>query len=181
MADWDYVGGGSSLVAPTLLQAAMNQVIRLGKAENESNQEGGTQTALVSYQVTGDNEKVFAATLALPGRLINDPVTGKKSLKPRVVLSEFLTDYEAGTGTLANEAHDAAAIIKLAEDLTYWERQVQSTIVTKTPNQTIIVEDIEASSFNIQFNIPARFVTDVATGKIEVEAVDFLYILASQV
>lgn len=181
MADWDYVGGGSSLVAPTLLQAAMNQVIRLGKAENESNQEGGTQTAFVSYQVTGDSEKVFAATLALPGRLVRDAATNKVRLQPRVILSEFLTDYQAGTGTLADETHDSAAVIKLAEDLTYWERQVQSTIVTKTPNQTIIQEDLEASQYTIQFNIPARFVTDAVTGKIEVEAIDFLYILASQV
>ena len=65
MADWDYVGTGSSIVADNLLQAAMKAVIRLGKAENESNQEGGAQTAFVSFQVTGDNEKVFAATLTL--------------------------------------------------------------------------------------------------------------------
>lgn len=181
MAAWDYVAGGSSIEADNLLSAAMKSVIRLGKAENESNQEGGTQTAFVSYQITGDNEKVFAATLTLPGRLVPDAVTGKIELQPRVILSEFLTDYLPGTGTLALASTQSAAIIDLAEKLTYWERQVQSTIVTKTPNQTIIQEDLENSQYTIQFNIPARIVVDATTGKIEVEAVDFLYILATQV
>jgi hypothetical protein len=181
MADWDYVGTGSSIVADNLLQAAMKSVIRLGKAENESNQEGGAQTAYVSYQVTGDAEKVFAATLTLPGRLVNDPATGSVKLLPRNVLSEFLADYIPGTGTLATDAvHLAAAIVKLAELLTYWERQVQSSIVTKTPNQTIIQADLEASQFVIQFNIPARLFVDATTNLIEIKEVDFLYILATQ-
>jgi hypothetical protein len=177
---WDYDGTGSSVVADNLLQAAMKAVIRLGKAENESNQEGGTQTAFVSYQVTGDNEKVFAATLTLPGRLTNDATTGEIRLVPRVILSEFLTDYVAGAGSLAAAAHLSAGIIKLAEKLTYWERQVQSSIVTKTPNQTIIQEDLEASQFVIQFNIPARIFIDAVTNLIEIKEVDFLYILATQ-
>jgi hypothetical protein len=177
---WDYDGTGSSVVADNLLQAAMKAVIRFGKAENESNQEGGTQTAYVSYQVTGDAEKVFAATLTLPGRLVNDTATGKVDLLPRNILSEFLTDYVAGTATLSTAPHLAAAIIKLAELLTYWERQVQSTIVTKTPNQTIIQEDLEASQFVIQFNIPARLFVDATTNLIELKEVDFLYILATQ-
>lgn len=180
MADWDYDGTGSSVVADNLLQAAMKGVIRLGKAENESNQEGGTQTAFVSYQITGDNEKVFAATLTLPGRLTNDLATGEIRLVPRVILSEFLTDYLPGTGSLAAATHLSAAIIKLAEKLTYWERQVQSSIVTKTPNQTIIQEDLEASQFVIQFNIPARIFIDAVTNFIEIKEVDFLYILATQ-
>jgi hypothetical protein len=177
---WDYDGTGSSVVADNLLQAAIKTVIRLGKAENESNQEGGTQTAYVSYQITGDNEKVFAATLALPGRLVRDAATGIVRLQPRNVLAEFLTDYVPGTGTLVNAAHASAAVIKLAEDLTYWERQVQSSIVTKTPNQTIIQEDLEASQYNIQFNIPARIFIDATTNLIEIKEVDFLYILATQ-
>lgn len=180
MADWDYVGTGSSIVADNLLQAAMKSVIRLGKAENESNQEGGTQTAFVSYQITGDNEKVFAATLTLPGRLVNNLTTGKTSLQPRNILAEFITDYIPGTGTLANAPHLSAGVIELAEKLTYWERQVQSSIVTKTPNQTIIQEDLESSQFTIQFNIPVRLFVDAATNLIELREVDFLYILATQ-
>jgi hypothetical protein len=133
-----------------------------------------------SPQVTGDAEKVFAATLTLPGRLVNDTATGEVSLEPRNILAEFLTDYVAGTGTLAGSAHLAAAIVKLAKLLTFWERQVQSTIVTKTPNQTIIQADLEASQFVIQFNIPARLFVDAA-GLINVKEVDFLYILATQV
>jgi hypothetical protein len=177
---WDYDGTGSLVVADNLLQAAMKAVIYLGKAENESNQEGGTQTAFVSYQVTGDAEKVFAATLTLPGRLINDPATGEVTLVPRNILSEFLTDYVAGTGTLADALHLSAAVIKLAKLLTYWERQVQSTIVTKTPNQTVINADLEASQFVIQFNIPARLGIDATTNLIELKEVDFLYILGTQ-
>jgi hypothetical protein len=180
MADWDYLGTGSSIIADNLLQAAMKSVIRLGKAENESNQEGGAQTAFVSLQVTGDAEKVFAATLTLPGRLVNDPLTGEVTLAPRNILGEFLTDYVEGTGTLAGTVHLAAGIIKLAKLLTYWERQVQSTIVTKTPNQTIINADLEASQFTVQFNIPARLYVDATTNAIELKEVDFLYILATQ-
>jgi hypothetical protein len=180
MADWDYVGTGSSVVADNLLQAAMKSVILLGKAENESNQEGGTQTTFVSYQVTGDAEKVFAATLTLPGRLVNDPATGEVTLAPRNILSEFLTGYLPGTGTLADAPHLSAAVIKLAKLLTYWERQVQSSIVTKTPNQTIINADLEASQFVIQFNIPVRLFIDAATNLIELKEVDFLYILGTQ-
>ena len=181
MADWDYVGTGSSIQADNLLQAAMKATIALGKAENESNQEGGTQSAFVSFQVTGDSEKVFAATLALPGRLVNDPATGEVTLVPRNILSEFLTDYTEGTGTLMGALHLAAAVVKLAKLLTYWERQVQSTIVTKTPNQTIINADLEASQFLIQFNIPARLYVDPVTNKIDLAEVDFLYILSSQI
>jgi hypothetical protein len=180
MADWDYVSTGSSIEADNLLQAAMKATIALGKAENESNQEGGAQTAYVSYQVTGDNEKVFAATLTLPGRLVNDVATGEVVLSPRNILAEFLTDYVAGTGTLSTALHLADGIVKLAKLLTYWERQVQSSIVTKTPNQTIIQADLEASQFVIQFNIPARLFTDATTGTINVKEIDFLYILASQ-
>jgi hypothetical protein len=180
MADWDYVATGSSIEADNLLQAAMKAVIRLGKAENESNQEGGTQTAFVSLQVTGDAEKVFAATLTLPGRLVNDPATGEVTLAPRNILAEFLADYSEGTGTLAGAAHLSAAIVKLAKLLTYWERQVQSSIVTKTPNQTIIQADLEASQFVIQFNIPARLFVDATTNLIELKEIDFLYILATQ-
>lgn len=180
MADWDYVGTGSSIEADNLLQAAMKSVIELGRAENASNQEGGTQTAFVSYQVTGDNEKVFAATLTLPGRLINDVATGEVNLQPRNILAEFLTSYVAGTGTLAGAAHLSAAIIELAKKLTYWERQVQSSIVTKTPNQTIIQADLEGSQFTIQFNIPVRLFVDAITNAIELREVDFLYILATQ-
>jgi hypothetical protein len=178
---WDYDGTGSSVLADNLLQAAMKSVIALGKAENESNQEGGAQTAYVSYQVTGDNEKVFAATLTLPGRLTNDALTGEVSLVPRNILAEFLTGYLPGTGTIADALHLSAAIVKLAKLLTYWERQVQSSIVTKTPNQTIINADLEASQFVIQFNIPARLFVDAVTNAIEIKEVDFLYILASQV
>jgi hypothetical protein len=180
MAEWDYVANGSSIVADNLLQAAMKAVIALGKAENESNQEGGAQTAYVNYQLTGDAEKVFAGTLSLPGRLVNDPVTGEVSLVPRNILSEFLPGYLAGTGTLAGATHLSAAIVKLAKLLTYWERQVQSSIVTKTPNQTIINADLEASQFVIQFNIPARLFTDAVTNLIEIKEVDFLYILSTQ-
>jgi hypothetical protein len=178
---WDYASTGSSIEAENLLQAAMKATIELGRAENESNQEGGAQTTYVSYQVTGDNEKVFAATLTLPGRLVNDPLTGEVTLAPRNILAEFLTTYVEGTGTLVGAAHLSAAIIKLAKLLTYWERQVQSSIVTKTPNQTIINADLEASQFVIQFNIPARLFTDATTGIINVKEVDFLYILATQV
>lgn len=180
MADWDYVGTGSSIEADNLLQAAMKAAIRLGKAENESNQEGGTQSTFVSLQLTGDAEKTFAATLTLPGRLTNDVVTGETELVPRNILSEFLADYAAGTGTLATAPHLAAAIVKLAKLCTYWERQVQSSIVTKTPNQITINADLEASQFVIQFNIPARLFTDATTGKIEVREIDYFYILASQ-
>lgn len=180
MADWDYVGTGSSIAADNLLQAAMKAVVRLGKAENESNQEGGAQTAFVSYQVTGDAEKVFAATLTLPGRLVNDPLTGEVLLTPRNVLPEFLADYVAGTGTLADAPNLPTAIIKLAKLLTYWERQIQGSIVTKTPNQTIIQADLEASQFVIQFNIPARLFVDPTTNLIELKEVDFYYILATQ-
>jgi hypothetical protein len=180
MAEWDYVAGGSSIVADNLLQAAMKATIALGKAENESNQEGGAQTAYVSYQITGDAEKVFAGTLTIPGRLVNDPVTGEVTLVPRNILSEFLTTYAPGTGTLLGATHLAAAIVKLAKSLTYWERQVQSSIVTKTPNQTIINADLEASQFVIQFNIPARLFVDATTNLIELKEVDFLYILSTQ-
>jgi hypothetical protein len=180
MADWDYVSTGSSIEADNLLQAAMKAVIYLGKAENESNQEGGTQTTFASYQVTGDAEKVFAATLTLPGRLVNDPLTGEVNLVPRNILGEFLTEYLPGTGTLADALHLSAAIVKLAKLLTYWERQVQSTIVTKTPNQTVINADLEASQFAIQFNIPARLFVDATTNLIELKEVDFLYILGTQ-
>ena len=181
MADWDYVSTGSSVVADNLLQAAMKAVIALGKAENESNQEGGAQTTFVSYQVTGDAEKVFAATLALPGRLVNDPLTGEVTLVPRNILGEFLAEYLPGTGTLTDALHLSAAIVKLAKLLTYWERQVQSTIVTKTPNQTVINADLEASQFAIQFNIPARLFVDPTTNLIELKEVDFLYILGTQI
>jgi hypothetical protein len=180
MADWDYVGTGSSIEADNLLQAAMKTVIELGRAENESNQEGGAQTAYVSYQVTGDAEKVFAATLTLPGRLTNDAATGEVALAPRNILAEFLPDYAPGTGTLADALHLSAAVVKLAKLLTYWERQVQSSIVTKTPNQTVISADLEASQFVITFNIPARVAIDATTGAIQVKEIDFLYILATQ-
>lgn len=177
MADWDYVDGGASILAPNLLKAAMNSVIELGRAENESNQEGSTQTAFVSYQVTGDAEKVFAATLTLPGRVVNDVATGEVTLEARNILTEFLTDYLPGTGTLATAAHLAAAIVKLAKLLTYWERQIASTVVTKTPNQTIITQDLEASQFTINFNIPVKIDVDAATGDIALQEIDFLYIL----
>jgi hypothetical protein len=179
MADWDYVDGGSSIVAPNLLKAAINSVIELGRAENESNQEGGTQTTFVSYQVTGDAEKVFAATLTLPGRLINDLATGDVNVVPRNILSEFLTNYVPGTGTLATAAHLSAGVVKLAKLLTFWERQIASSIVTKTPNQTTVNEDIEASQITINFNIPVKVVVDATTGAIGLNEVDFLYILGT--
>jgi hypothetical protein len=178
---WDYDGTGSSVEADNLLQAAMKSVIALGKAENESNQEGGTPSTFVSFQVTGDAEKVFAATLSLPGRLVLDPLTGETALVPRNILSEFLTSYVPGAGTLATEAFLAGAIVKLAKLLTYWERQVQSTVVTKTPNQTVINADLELSLFTIQFNIPVRLFIDAATNAIELKEVDFLYILGTQI
>lgn len=181
MADWDYVSTGSSIEADNLLQAAMKAAIRLGKAENESNQEGGTQTNFVSLQLTGDAEKTFAATITLPGRLVNDPVTGDADLVPRNILAEFLTDYVAGTGTLATAANLAAAVVKLAKLCTYWERQVQSSIVTKTPNQITVNADLEASQFVIQLNIPARLFINPTTGAIEISEIDYFYILASQV
>jgi hypothetical protein len=180
MADWDYVQGDSSIAAPNLLKAAMNAVIELGRAENESNQEGSTQTAFVSYQVTGDAEKVFAATVNIPGRLTNDVATGKTELLPRNILTEFLTTYEPGTGTLADAPHLAAAIVKLAKLLTYWERQVQSSIVTRTPNQTVITEDLEGSAYAITFNIPVRVVIEAVAGDISLKEIDFLYILGTQ-
>lgn len=180
MADWDYVGTGSSIEADNLLQAAMKAAIRLGKAENESNQEGGTQTNYVALQLTGDAEKTFAATLTLPGRLVNDPLTSEVRLTPRNILAEFITDYVAGTGTLALAPHLAAAVVKLAELCTYWERQVQSSIVTKTPNQITVNADLEASQFVIQLNIPARLFVNAVSGKIEVSEIDYFYILASQ-
>lgn len=178
---WDYDGTGSSIVADNLLQAFMKAIIALGKAENEANQEGGTQSAIVSYQVTGDAEKVFAATLTIPGRLTLDATTGETKLSPRSVLAEFLADYVPGTGTLATALTLPAAVVKLAELCTYWERQVQSSIVTKTPNQTTVNADLEASQFVINANIPARLFTDATTGKIEVKEVDFLYILSTQI
>lgn len=181
MADWDYVEDGSSILAENLLQAAMKAVIALGKAENESNQEGGAPTAFVSYQITGDAEKVFAATLSLPGRLTLDPLTGETTLVPRNILSEFLSNYVPGDGTLATEAFLAGAIVKLAKLLTYWERQVQATVVTKTPNQTVINADLELSTFTIQFNIPVRLFVDAVTNLIEIKEVDFLYILGTQI
>jgi hypothetical protein len=180
MADWDFVSGGSSVVADNLLQAAMKAVIRLGKAENESNRESAVQTAYVSYQVTGDAEKVFAATMTLPGRLVLDQATGVASLKPRNILTDVITDFVPGTGTLAGTNTLPEAVVKLAELCTYWERQVQSSIVTKTPNQITVNADLEASQFVIQFNIPASIFIDATTGKIELKEVDYFYILASQ-
>jgi hypothetical protein len=177
---WDYVSGASTITADNLLQAAMKAAILFGKLEAQSNKESAVQTNYASYQVTGDAEKVFAATLTLPGRLTLDETTGVASLVARNQFADFITDYAPGTGTLAGTAHLPAAIVKLAELCTYWERQVNSTIVTKTPNQITVNADLEASQFTIQLNIPADVVVDAITGKIELKEVDYFYILGSQ-
>jgi hypothetical protein len=177
---WDYVSGGSTIEADNLLQAAMKAAILFGKLEAESNKESAVQTNYASYQITGDAEKVFAATLTLPGRLTLDAVTQETKLVARNQFSDYITDYAAGAGTLAGTAHLPAAIVKLAELCTYWERQVNSTIVTKTPNQITVNADLEASQFTIQLNIPAAVFVDAATGKIELKEVDYFYILSSQ-
>jgi hypothetical protein len=178
---WDYVSGASTIIADNLLQAAMKSAILLGKLEDESNRESITQTNFVSYQITGDAEKTFAATLTLPGRLVLDTATGIASLVVRNQFAELLTNYAPGTGTLAGTAHLPAAIVKLAELCTYWERQVQSSIVTKTPNQITVNADLEASQFVIQLNIPAKVSVNATTNLIELKEVDYFYILASQV
>ncbi|WP_309736735.1 hypothetical protein [Chamaesiphon sp. OTE_75_metabat_556] len=177
---WDYVSGASTIVADNLLQAAMKAVILFGKLEAQSNKESAVQTNYASYQITGDAEKVFAATLTLPGRLTLDEVTQETKLVARNQFADYITDYEAGTGTLAGTAHLPAALVKLAELCTYWERQVNSSIVTKTPNQITVNADLEASQFTIQFNIPAAVVIDLLSGKIEINEVDYFYILRDQ-
>jgi hypothetical protein len=177
---WDYVSDVSTIQADNLLQAAMKAAILFGKLEAQSNKESAAQTNYASYQITGDAEKVFAATLTLPGRLTLDSVTQESKLIARNQFAEYLTDYAPGAGTLAGTAHLPAAIVKLAELCTYWERQVNSTIVTKTPNQITVNADLEASQFTIQLNIPADIVVDAATGKIELKEVDYFYILGAQ-
>jgi hypothetical protein len=177
---WDYVSGASSITADGLLDASMKAVIKFGALEARSNKESAVQTNYASFQITGDAEKVFAATLTLPGRLTLDEVTNKTKLIPRNQFADYIADYEAGTGTLAGTAHLPAALVQLAELCTYWERQVNSTIVTKTPNQITVAEDLEASQFTIQFNIPVDVVIDPITFKVEVNVIDYFYILNSQ-
>jgi hypothetical protein len=178
--DWDYVSGGATIDAENLLQAGMKSIILASSLETESNRESTAKTDYFTYQITGDEEKVFAGSCKIPARLVLDVPTGITKLVPKNVFADVLTTYDPGTGTLLGTTNLPEAIVKIAELSTYWERQVRSTIVTKTPNQFVVAPDYEASVINLTFNVPVNIIIDILTGKVELKEDDYFYILGVQ-
>jgi hypothetical protein len=180
MADWDYVSDGSSVNAPNLLAAGMVAIILASGLEAEGNRESTEKKDSYSYSITGDEEKVFAGSAKIAARLVKDDATGEVKLVPKNVFIDVLPNYEAGTGTLQGTANLPEAIVKIANLSTFWERQVRSTIVTKTPNQIEVKPDYEASVIDIKFNVPVNIALDAATGETSVVVDDYFYILGTQ-
>lgn len=172
-----FVSGGATIEADKQVDALYRAIVQYSEVESQANRDSIGQTSnTVQYQILGDAQKSFTATLNLPARMVKDLVTGVIDLKVRNPFVDYIT-WVPGTGDLAATASLPEAIVLLCNSITYLERQIDPNIVIQTPNQVNITPNQEAGTFDIQITLPAGIVVDPLTGQINFEMFDYLFVL----
>ena len=174
MAVSDFLSGGATIVSDKLVSAFTETVMLAMDAErkyNNANKNGPINGLQGNIQVDNNG---FSGTLAIPYDKVKDIAT---SLVKRVVRN-YLQNYEVwtpGNGFLAATSGSLDALILIAEEISYLEPQIETTVVQLTPNTIQISDDEENNSKNIIFNFPVKMSIDPASGKVQYTAQNYLY------
>jgi hypothetical protein len=176
-----FVGGGSSVVADTKLQAISRLHAMANQAESRRNRANkNNQTNLVSYTITADAAVTYAGTVTIPATMIEDATTGDISLVPQEPFGATYLPFTAGTGDLATATGPMDALIKLCKKCTYLEKQIDPNVVVTQADQILVQEDLENGQYVVTLNLPVDVSIDDTTGVIEYIPFDYLRILDFQ-
>lgn len=176
MAASDFLSGGSSVVADKKIDALLNAIIQLYRAEKLANRDStGAPTNFVTWGITAAAQQTFTATLNLPARQTLD-AADKLEFRAR----DFVRDYfvfEPGTEDLIDTANLAEAVVEIAEQINYWEKQIESNLVINQANQVTITPNKNTGVIAINVSLPADVVLDEVTGKPVIELFDYLFVV----
>lgn len=175
MAASDFLSGGSSIIATKKVDALVSSIIMLFNAEQEANKDSsGTATNFIQYSVTATAQRSFLATLNLPARLVR-AVDGTLTFKARNFVADYFT-FEPGTEDLAATTSLPEAVVEIAEQINYWEKQIQSNLVINQANQVTVTPNKDAGTIAISVSLPLDQSVD-ETGVITTSAFDYLFVV----
>jgi hypothetical protein len=176
MAASDFLSGGSSVVALKKVDALVIAIIMLYNAERLANKDSsGAATNFVSYTLAAAAQRSFTATLNLPARQVR-ATDGTLTFKARNFVADYVT-FEPGTEDLQNTASLPEAVVEIAEQINYWEKQIQSNLVINQANQVTVTPNKDTGTIAVAVSLPIEQVVD-ALGVIGTEAFDYLFVVS---
>jgi hypothetical protein len=176
MAASDFTSGGSSVIAAKKIDALLNAIIQLYRAERLANRDStGNATNFVTWGITAAVQQTFTAALNLPARLAPDG-SGKLQFKARDFVRDYFT-FDPGTGDLVDAENLAQAVVEIAEQINYWEKQIESNLVINQANQVTINPNKDTGIIAINVSLPADVSTDATSGAMVVELFDYLFVV----
>jgi hypothetical protein len=176
MAASDFTSGGSSIVGTKKIDALVNGIYQLYAAEKLANKDSvGTPTRFVTVSIASAAQETFTATLSLPARLAPD-LGGKLQFKARDFVADYYT-YVPGTGDLVDTENLPQAVVEIAEQINYWEKQIDSNVVITQANQVTVTPNKDLGTIAIAVSFPVSSLTDPATGALGFEAFDYLFVV----
>ena len=172
----DFLSGGSSIIADKKIDALLNAIIQLYRAERLANRDStGNATNFVTWAITAAAQQTFTAALNLPARLAPD-TDGKLKFKARDFVRDYFT-FVPGTEDLVDMENLAQAVVEIAEQINYWEKQIESNLVINQANQVTITPNKDTGVIAVNVSLPAEISTDAVTGKMVVDLFDYLFVV----
>jgi hypothetical protein len=175
MAASDFDSQGSSIVSAKRVNALREGIILLYNLEKQANKDSsGTATNFVTYTETAAAQQSFVAALILPARSTRD-AAGALAFKAKDFVRDYFT-FVPGAGELATVENLPAAIVEMAEQINYWEKQIESNLVINQANQVTVTPNKDTGTIAVNVSLPMS--TDVAAdGTITSELFDYLFVV----
>jgi hypothetical protein len=176
-----FTSGGSSVTADYKLKALQLLVVQAGQAETKRNRDNkNNQTAFIAWNIASDNQSLMTATLTIPSRMEENAAGDDFDFVVEETFDSNYFPFTAGTGDLKAATSGMDAIVKLAKNITFTEKQIEENIVIVRADQVIVTPDIENGQHIVTLNLPVKIALDAAAGTITVDPFDYLEVLTLQ-
>jgi hypothetical protein len=171
-----FASGGSSIVAEKKIDALVNGIVQLYKAERSANKDSvGTPTQFVTFSIAAGAQQTFTAAVTLPARQAPD-ANGKLQFTARDFVRDYFT-YEPGTEDLADTENLPQALVEIADQINYWEKQIENNVVINQANQVTVTPNKDLGTITLSVTLPCDISTDATTGKMAIEMFDYLFVV----
>jgi hypothetical protein len=176
-----FASGGSSVTADYKLKALQLLIIQAGQAETKRNRDNkNNQTAFVAFNIAADSQSLFTATLTIPSRMEENAAGNDFDFVVEETFDANYFPFTAGTGDLSAASSGMDAIVKLAKNITFTERQIEENIVIQKADQVLVTPDIENGQHIVTVNLPIKIALDAAAGTVTFDPFDYLEVLSLQ-
>jgi hypothetical protein len=173
--------GDSSVEARYKLKALQLLIIQAGLAETRRNRDNkNNQTNFVAWSISSDNQSLMTATLTIPSRMEANAAEDDFDFIVEETFDANYFPFTAGTGDLKAATSGMDAIVKLAKNITFTEKQIEENIVIQKADQVLVNPDIENGQHIVTVNLPVKILLDAATGSVSFDPFDYLEVLTLQ-